>query len=127
MTKVLVDTSVWVDHFRRRNPALVELIEWDRAMTHPLVIGELACGTPPAPRSRTLNDIGLLLGVRQISVEEVMMFIEREKLFGMGCGLVDIMLLGSVMITSGAQLWTLDRRLMDLAARFGVSYQPAIH
>jgi predicted nucleic acid-binding protein len=127
MTKVLVDTSVWVDHFRRRNSALVELIEWDRAMTHPLVIGELACGTPPAPRSRTLNDIGLLLAVRQISVEEVMMFIEREKLFGMGCGLVDIMLLGSVMITSGAQLWTLDRRLTELAVRFGVSFQPAMH
>ncbi|WP_277185702.1 type II toxin-antitoxin system VapC family toxin [Caballeronia sp. BR00000012568055] len=127
MTNVLIDTSVWVDHFRRRNSALVELVEWDRALTHPMVIGELACGTPPAPRSQTLSDIELLRGVRQISINEVMTFIEREKLFGMGCGLVDMMLLGSVLITSGAQLWTLDRRLMEIATRFGVSYQPAMH
>ena len=60
MTSVLVDTSVWVDHFRHRNGALVELIEWDPAPTHPTVLGELACGTPPAPRARTLDDIGLL-------------------------------------------------------------------
>lgn len=127
MTNVLIDTSVWVDHFRRRNSALVELVEWDRALTHPMVIGELACGTPPAPRSQTLSDIELLRGVRQISIKEVMTFIEREKLFGTGCGLVDMMLLGSVLITSGAQLWTLDRRLMEIATRFGVNYQPAMH
>lgn len=124
MTSVLIDTSVWVDHFRRRNAALVELIEWDRALAHPLVVGELACGTPPAPRVRTLSDIGLLRPAQQISVEEVMAFIEREKLFGLGCGLIDMMLLGSVLMTPGARLWTLDRRLADVSARFGVTYRP---
>ena len=57
---VLIDTSVWVDHFRSRNDALVELVGLDLALTHPMVIGELACGSPPAPRGRTLRDIGLL-------------------------------------------------------------------
>jgi predicted nucleic acid-binding protein len=123
MTSVLIDTSVWVDHFRRRNDALVELIVSDRALTHPMVIGELACGTPPAPRARTLGDIGLLRPAHQISIEEVMTFIDREKLYGLGCGLVDMMLLGSVMMTPGAQLWTLDRRLMEVAERFGAAYR----
>ena len=50
---VLIDTSVWVDHFRHRNSALIELLVLDLALTHPMVIGELACGTPPAPRRRT--------------------------------------------------------------------------
>ena len=124
MASVLIDTSVWVDHFRRRNAALVELIEWDLGLTHPMVVAELACGTPPAPRARTLGDIGLLRPVQQISIEEVMAFIEREALYGLGCGLVDLMLLGSVLMTPGARLWSLDRRLMEIAARFDVEYRP---
>lgn len=39
---VLVDTSVWVDHFRKRNDALVELIEKDLVLNHPMVLVELA-------------------------------------------------------------------------------------
>jgi predicted nucleic acid-binding protein len=41
---VLVDTSVWVDHFRRGNRALTEMLEDARVWTPPFVIGELACG-----------------------------------------------------------------------------------
>jgi predicted nucleic acid-binding protein len=43
---VLIDTSVWVGHFRDCNEALVDLIELDLALTHPMVLVELACGTP---------------------------------------------------------------------------------
>lgn len=39
---VLVDTSVWVDHFRKRNDALVELIETDLTLIHPMVVAEIA-------------------------------------------------------------------------------------
>ncbi|MCX4030401.1 VapC toxin family PIN domain ribonuclease [Endozoicomonas sp. SM1973] len=123
---VLVDTSVWVDHFRNRNNALVNLIQIDLALTHPMVLVELACGTPPAPRSRTLNDIGLLQPANQASLNEVIEFIEREKLYGKGCGLVDTALLASTLITPGAKLWTLDKRLASLAERFDVRYQPAL-
>jgi predicted nucleic acid-binding protein len=47
MKGVVVDTSVWVDHFRANNRALVELLEFDLVLMHPMVVGELACGTPP--------------------------------------------------------------------------------
>jgi len=125
--RVLVDTSVWVDHFRRRNEALVALMALDRAMTHPLVVAELACGTPPAPREKTLGDIDLLQAATQASVAEVRELIEREALYRTGCGLVDLVLLASTLLTPNAALWTLDRRLAELAARFGVKYWPALH
>ncbi|MGG1945563.1 PIN domain-containing protein [Trinickia sp. NRRL B-1857] len=124
---VLIDTSVWVSHFRDRNEALVDLIALDLALTHPMVVVELACGTPPAPRAQILGDIGLLQPANQASLGEVAEFIEREKLFGLGCGLMDMALLASTLITPGAQLWTLDKRLADLAARFGVARSPRFH
>ncbi|QSH81876.1 MAG: hypothetical protein JVY19_11675 [Ferrovum myxofaciens] len=45
---VLIDTSVWIDHFRNGNDALIDLIGLDLALTHPMVILEIACGTPPS-------------------------------------------------------------------------------
>ena len=124
---VLIDTSVWIDHFRSGNDVLVELIGLDRTLTHPMVILEIACGPPPAPRMQTLNHIGLLQPCNQASLREVMEFIEHEKLFGLGCGLVDMALLASTLITPGAELWTLDKRLTQLAARFGVAHRPMLH
>lgn len=124
---VLIDTSVWIDHFRNGNDALVDLIGLDRALTHPMVLLEMACGTPPAPRLQTLNNIDLLQTCNQASLREVMAFIEQEKLYGLGCGLVDMALLASTLITPGTELWTLDKRLAELAARFGVAHRPTLH
>ncbi|MBN7796881.1 type II toxin-antitoxin system VapC family toxin [Parahaliea mediterranea] len=121
---VLVDTSVWVDHFRNSNQALVSLLLQDDALSHPFVLGELACGTPPAPRIRTLRDIALLRPASQASMQEVMDFIEQHQLYGQGCGLIDMALLASALMTPGGRLWTLDRRLSGLATRFAVAYTP---
>jgi predicted nucleic acid-binding protein len=126
MTGVLVDTSVWVDHFRNRNGELVNLLTLDLALSHPLIVTELACGTPPAPRSRTLSDIATLPQARQATLDEVRGFIEREKLYGLGCGVVDLALLASTLLTPGSRLWSLDRRLVELAQRFDVAFQPAL-
>lgn len=127
MKEVLVDTSVWVDHFRRTNESLVDLLSLDLAMTHPMVVTELACGTPPAPRARTLADIAALPQAKQASLLEVRDLIEREQLYGLGCGLVDLTLLASTMLTTGARVWTLDHRLHRLAERFQVAYLPTRH
>lgn len=127
MKGVLVDTSVWVDHFRHRNDALAELLGTGLALAHPMILLELACGTPPAPRVQTLRDLALLQQTQQASLREVMDFIEREQLYGLGCGLVDMVLLASTLITPGAEFWTLDKRLASLAERFGVLHRPARH
>ncbi len=126
MNGVLVDTSVWVDHFRRRNDALVELLGLDLVMVHPLIVGEIACGTPP-DRRQTLSDLDGLSQTQQAGIREVMDFIERERLFGLGCGLVDLLLLASALMTPGVELWTLDKRLSLLSERFGVMHRPALH
>lgn len=126
MKVVLVDTSVWVDHFRNRNENLVSLLTLDLALSHPLIVTELACGTPPAPRSRTLTDIATLPQARQATLDEVRSFIEREKLYGLGCGVVDLSLLASTLLTPGSRLWSLDRRLAELAQRFDVAFRPAL-
>lgn len=124
--KVLVDTSVWVDHFRHRNAALIALLELDLVMVHPLVLGEIACGTPPR-REQTLKDLDRLLQARQASVREALVLVERERLFGSGCGIVDVLLLASTMMTPDAELWTLDKYLHALAERFGVMHRPGPH
>ncbi|MDR2839483.1 MAG: type II toxin-antitoxin system VapC family toxin [Azonexus sp.] len=126
MTNVLVDTSVWVDHFRYRNDTFIELLTRGRVMAHPLVVGEIACGTPPN-RAQTLFDLGKLPQPRLASVREVIDFIGREQLFGQGCGLVDLLLLASTLMTPETELWTLDSRLAAQAQRFGVMYQPTLH
>ena len=122
MNSVLVDTSVWVDHFRHRNPALVDLLEQDRVRVHPLIVGEIACGTPPL-RNRTLADLRSLQPTCEASIEEVIDWVDRESLYGAGCGLIDLLLLASALMTTGCTLWTLDKRLGGLAERFAVSYR----
>lgn len=126
MSQVLVDTSVWVAHFRQRDDALVNLLQADRVLMHPMVLGELACGTP-SNRQQTLANLALLQLTQTASLQEVVNFVEQEKLFGLGCGLVDMVLLASTLITPGAQLWSWDKRLAALAQQYGVVYQPGFH
>lgn len=124
---ILIDSSVWVNHFKFGNDHLIELLLADAAMTHEMIILELYCGTPPAPRLQTLKDIEHLRHANQITSQELITFIEKEKLYGLGCGLVDLSLLASTMITPEALLWTLDKRLYQLALRFDIAYQPPVH
>jgi predicted nucleic acid-binding protein len=124
---VLIDTSVWVTHFRKHNNVLVNLLERDLVLTHPMIIVELACGTPPAPREKTLGDISLLQTSNQASMTEILDFIEREKLYGSGCGFVDMALLASTLITPDTRLWTLDKNLAELAERFEAHYSQQSH
>ncbi len=124
---VIVDTSVWIDHFRHNNRTLVDLMLRDSVLVHPMVIVEIACGTPPAPRSQSLGNLALLQACKQATLSEVLALVEREKLYGLGCGLVDMCLLASTLITPAATLWTLGKRLADVAQRFGVAHNPVMH
>ena len=123
MTGVLVDTSVWVGHFRSANPVLRALLEKDRVLCHPLVLLELACGTPPAPRERTLGDLGMLRQANVATTDEALSLIEGRRLYDAGCGAVDVALLASVLLTPEASLWTADRNLEALARRCGVAFK----
>ncbi len=41
---ILVDTSVWIEHFRKASLVLSELLSGGVALIYPVVVGELACG-----------------------------------------------------------------------------------
>ena len=54
---ILVDTSVWIDHLRRKDDHLVSALLAGYVLIHPWVIGELACGTPVSYTHLTLPTI----------------------------------------------------------------------
>jgi predicted nucleic acid-binding protein len=122
MANVLADTSVWVAHFRKPSPLLQDLLMSDRVLCHPLVLIEIACGTPPTPRARTLSDLKQLRSAAIANTEDTLALIEREQLQEFGCGAIDLLLLASVMLTPDTQLWTLDKDLAALAARFDIAF-----
>lgn len=120
---VLVDSSVWMRHFKHGDARLATLLAQDQVAIHPFIIGEIACGTPPR-RVQLLGDLRRLRSVQQCSLNELLAFIDRHQLQGLGCGLLDLFLLASTLMTPVTQLWTADRRLDALARRFGVAYPP---
>jgi len=112
---VLVDTSVWIDHFRRRSERLAFLLENGLVACHPFVIGELACGTL-ACREEVLGHLERLPALEPVSHEEALRLVEAHHLAGSGLGWVDVHLLASARV-SGTEFWTADRRLKQAAAR----------
>jgi len=120
---ILVDTSVWINHFKNANAKLIDILHQDIVVTHPLIIGEILCGTPP-DRKNLINHFLNLKQTFPPSLLEIKDFIEKYKIYGQGCGFIDISLLISGLITPNTQLWTEDKRLLKLAQQFLVSYAP---
>jgi predicted nucleic acid-binding protein len=115
---MLVDTSVWVDHFRRKSARLAALLEASQVWSHPFVVGELACGNL-ARRREVLSYLDALPQAPLVDHEEVRGFIESHGLSGRGLGWIDVHLLASARL---AQLpfWTLDQRLAVVARTLGL-------
>jgi predicted nucleic acid-binding protein len=121
---ILVDTSVWIAHFRKGSPSLSDLLANALALVHPFVVGELACGNL-SNRSRILSDLQALPSAASATDGEVMHLIEARKLWGLGIGWIDGHLIASALL-SNCRLWTLDRRLLRAAAAAGLEvYRPA--
>jgi len=120
---ILVDTAVWIDHFRDGDPHLAELLDHGVVLAHPWVTGELALGRLLA-RAEILRLLDDLPQATAATTAEVMQLIDHHELFGLGIGYVDAQLLASTMLTADAALWTRDRRLRATAERLGASYAP---
>ena len=127
MSLVLADTSVWVAHFRRANPVLQSLLADGQVLCHPLIVIELACGTPPAPRERTIANLQKLQQAVVATTDETLALIDKEQFQDSGCGAIDMALLASTRLTPGALLWTLDKNLDALASRLGVAFRTDTH
>lgn len=118
---VLVDTSVWVDHLRAGNAHLVLLLEQGRVLCHPFIVGELACGNL-INRSEILGALQELPSAPTIELGEFLHFVDRNMLYGVGIGPVDIHLLAAALL-SDAALWTIDKRLKKVAENLGTAYR----
>jgi predicted nucleic acid-binding protein len=117
---VLVDTSVWVAHLRDGAIGLDALLMDGHVVSHPFIVGELACGDLEN-RSEILTLLNALPMATDAEHEEVMQFIENHNLMGRGLGFIDMHLLVSGIL-SEASLWTLDKRLHQVSSELGLAY-----
>jgi predicted nucleic acid-binding protein len=118
---VLVDTSVWVTHFRKGVPHLIKLLNEGNVACHPFVVGELVCGN--------LRNRGEILGLLKalplciwVDHDEVLQFIENHQLMGIGLGYIDASLLASSLL-SNIVIWTFDKRLKQVAVSLSLDYK----
>ena len=117
--RVLVDTNIWIDHLRKTEPVLVDLLERDQVCVHQSVITELALGNLKN-RSFCLKMLERLMIVRNVDDDGVRHLVEERRLWGRGLSAVDAALLASVVVTPGVSLWTRDKRLRQAARDVGV-------
>lgn len=117
---ILVDTSVWIDHFKFSSEKLADLLNKKQVLIHPFIIGELSLGGMQQ-RATTLNLLRQLPRTNVANADEVLHFIEIHRLFGNGIGYVDVHLLAAAHLTPGTTLWTLDKRLQAAATELLVN------
>jgi len=117
---ILVDTSVWIDHLRVGDRELAQLLQDGHVLAHPCVIGELALGQ----LSRRGEILGLLRNLPRAQAAtdaEVLSLVENRQLYGLGIGYVDAHLLAATLLTTGADLWTRDKRLAAVTDQLGIA------
>lgn len=118
--RVLVDTSVWIDHFKKGEDRLLGLLEHCRVLMHPFVLGELACGN-----FRNRREVLALLADLPVAVvasdEEVLAFIEEHSLMGRGIGYMDAHLLAATRLNPEVRLWTRDQSLDKQATKMDIA------
>ena len=117
---ILVDTSVWIDHFRSHDAVLAHTLQQDEVLIHPFVIGEIALGALGNRQDKLASLSRLAMAVVAIPAE-VSRLIEAERLYSLGIGYVDVHLLASTRLTRDARLWTRDRRLRSVSERLGIA------
>lgn len=123
---VLVDSSVWVGHFKQRNEHLVALLEADLVVCHPFIVAEVACGTPPN-RKAIISMLSELECTPVATQDELLAMLEAQQLYGRGCGFVDLSLLASAHLSEKTRIWTLDKRFQQLAAEANRAFSPKLH
>ncbi|MEZ5691586.1 MAG: hypothetical protein R3D71_07975 [Rickettsiales bacterium] len=118
---VLVDTSVWIDHFRSSNNELQSLLNECQVLSHNFIIGELSLGNFKKRNAilEYLNDFPKAIHAED---SEVANFIKKNKLFGRGIGYIDAHLLASAIITE-THIWTNDKKLRNITSEFDISWK----
>jgi predicted nucleic acid-binding protein len=117
---ILADSSIWIEHLRRRLPQMDALLQAGSIVMHPYIVAELALGSLNE-RAAFLAELDRLLKVNVAQTSEVRGMIEAHALYGKGIGFVDAHLLASCLLTQGTRLWTRDAALSRAAREFGIN------
>ena len=116
---ILVDTSVWIDHLRKPEPALGERLQNRQVCTHPLVRLELALGSI-AKRVLVLSELAKLNQAQVAGMDDLFILVEAHKLERRGIGITDLHLIASALLDRSISIWTRDRRLGEIAGQLGL-------
>jgi predicted nucleic acid-binding protein len=122
---ILVDTSVWIDHLRENDPQVSALLLANNLLTHPFIVGELACGS----LKNRANLLALMQGLPQLPIiadPAVLRFIEDRQLMGLGIGYIDAHLLCAAA-HHATHIWTRDKRLNRAAKALSLGWEPDVH
>ncbi len=117
---ILVDTSIWVRHFRHGTDALLRALEDGHVFAHDFVIGELVLGALH-PRAKVIDELNQLPKLMRADNAEVLALIEGAGLSGSGIGYIDAHLLASLRLHPRSALWTGDLRLITAARRCDIA------
>ena len=117
---LLIDTSIWIDHFRKQNARLSTALIRGDALMHAFVLGELALGHEQR-FAEIFKDLMDLPYAKIASPNEVLRLISRQALAGSGIGYVDAHLVASALLMPDVRLWTRDKRLRAVADRLSIS------
>ena len=116
---ILVDTSVWIDHLRKPDQRLQELLQNDEVAIHPLILMELALGSI-ANREEVISNLSLLAKAQVAELDELFMLVETRALYRKGIDVTDLHLIASALLERSLLIWTRDRRLGEIASSFGI-------
>ncbi len=122
MVRILVDTSVWIDHLRDKDEQLISLLKQNIVLMHPMIRGELACSCLHN-RDQILNLLNNLPHVTEATHDEALYCLEKHKLMGKGIGFIDLHLLASTFLAQNTLLWTRDLRLHKLALSLDLCWE----
>lgn len=121
----LVDSSIWIDHFRKSNPRLVQTLTEQLVMCHPFILGELALGSLK-DRQTVISMLQALPQAAKADDDEVLKLIETQGLFSRGLGLIDAHLIASALIEGDVKIWTGDKRLAAISDEMNLGGMPVI-
>jgi len=97
------------------------LLSEGEILLHPFVLGEVALGHL-YPRAAVLRSLRKLPQSEVADANEVLDFVDRYQLIGVGLGYVDAHLLVAAAL-SLCRLWTRDKRLHSVAKNLGVAVE----
>lgn len=122
MELILVDTSVWVDHFRQVEPNLVALVRAERCLVHPFVLAEVALGNL-SDWHRRVAQMQAMQSVLPLSTDVLLDHVDRLGLQGCGLGFVDVHLIATAVTRNDTKIWSRDKKLAARAELAGVVWE----